>query len=132
MSHGEHAYESGVCSQCGHVSLHNCANGEACTICGASVERMQLTLPADLDAVADEAFLGTAEEAILVPEGCTAICEKAFASSDTLTAVIFTAKDAEIAANALEGSENAVVIAPAGGTVELWANENGVPFIPAQ
>ena len=60
------------------------------------------------------------------------LTDRAFADCDSLCALIFAAKDASIANSALSGSARASVIAPAGGAVERWANENGVEFIPAQ
>ena len=126
-----HDYTEGTCV-CGRSCPHDCANGAACSLCGQSVSREQLTLPDSLTTVKAEAFLSVDAEAILLPGCVTTIADRAFADCDSLCALIFTAKDASIANSALSGSARASVIAPAGGTVERWANENGVEFIPAQ
>lgn len=117
---------------CGYACPHDCANGSVCSLCNARVNRSQLTLPDDLTEVGAEAFLGTAEEAVLVPAGVTSIGSRAFGNSRSLRAVIFAGANATIASDALSGSFNAVIVAPAGGTVEAWANANGVTFVEAK
>ena len=128
----EHSFNSSGACACGYVCPHDCANGSVCSICGVRVSRRQLTLPDDLTVVEAEAFLGTAEEAIFVPGGVSSIGSRAFANSPSLRAVIFVSGNATIASDALSGSGNAVIIAPAGGSVEAWADANGVPFVEAR
>jgi len=68
-----------------------------------------LRLPADLKTIEDEAFMNLACEAVIIPEGCTAIGARAFANCEALTYVRIPASVKDIAANAFEGCDKVFI-----------------------
>ena len=64
-----------------------------------------LRLPAMLSAIETEAFEGAAFEAVIVPDGCTSIGSRAFASCPNLIYVKISASVTSIADDAFEGSD---------------------------
>ena len=83
-----------------------------CTECGAVLESGTVrlkTLPADLLYIEEEAFIGTAYEAILIPDGCTSIGSRAFADCKNLLYIRIPASVSFIAEDAFAGSEQAVI-----------------------
>ena len=69
----------------------------------------KLTLPAALGTIEEEAFAGVTAQAVLIPDGCTAIGSRAFAGCENLIYIKVPA-EAEIAADAFEGCSAALVI----------------------
>ncbi|MBR4081890.1 MAG: leucine-rich repeat domain-containing protein, partial [Clostridia bacterium] len=74
----KHNVINDVCANCGLFCPHDTGNGGICSICGATVERSMVILPASLTAVEAEAFTDTAVEAVVIPAGCTSIAAGAF------------------------------------------------------
>ena len=68
-----------------------------------------LRLPAGLEVIEDEAFMGLACEAVIIPEGCTAIGARAFANCKALAYVRIPASVKTIAENAFEGCDSVVI-----------------------
>jgi len=68
-----------------------------------------LRLPAGLEVIEDEAFMGLACEAVIIPEGCTAIGARAFANCKALAYVRIPASVKTIAENAFEGCDSIVI-----------------------
>ena len=99
-----------------------------CSIRVVVVPENVLQLPAILSEVEEEAFRGTAAEYVVIPENTLSIGDYAFADSSSLILVEFLYGNTEIAEHAFDQCGLLGVIAPADGTVEAWANENGIPF----
>ncbi|MBR4081883.1 MAG: leucine-rich repeat protein, partial [Clostridia bacterium] len=74
----KHSVINDVCANCGLFCPHDTGNGGICSICGTTVERSMVILPASLTAVEAEAFTDTAVEAVVIPAGCTSIAAGAF------------------------------------------------------
>ncbi len=62
-----------------------------------------VSLPADLKTIEEEAFAGAAFEAVLLPDGCTAIGSRAFADCPNLVYVRIPASVVSIAEDAFAG-----------------------------
>ena len=68
----------------------------------------KLALPANLTVIEDEAFAGTVMNAVIVPDGCTAIGSRAFANCSELV-FVSVPKGTVIAADAFEGCGSVTV-----------------------
>ena len=68
-----------------------------------------MTLPAALTEIEEEAFMGVSADIIVLPGGCTSVGSRAFASCPNLK-VIHIPSGAEVAQDALAGSESARVV----------------------
>ncbi len=87
-------------------------------------------LPENTKKIDESTFEGIPAKTVYVPDGCTAIGADAFRGCLALKTVRLP-KNCKIAANAFrECKALATVTAPAGGTAEQWAKENGLAFIP--
>lgn len=82
----------------------------------------QLFLPKGLQEIGREAFRGTAERFVSIPDGCTAIRELAFADTN-LTCVAIPSSVQQIAKNAFKNcpAENLWVIVEKGSKADTWA-----------
>ena len=123
----DHSWTDGVCGGCGMTCPHDTGNGGICSICGTTVERSMVILPASLTAVEAEAFTDTAVEAVVIPAGCTSIAAGAFSGCGSLKVIIFTSADCTIGDGAIPAGT--AIIAPVNGTVENWAESNGMTFL---
>ena len=95
----------------------------------ADWERLNLyTLPSSITCVEDEAFAGCAAEYVLVPENILRIENHAFASCEYLKVVEFQTASVEIADDAFQYCVDLTIIAPSGGSVEAFAQENQLTF----
>ena len=72
-------------------------------------ELSMLSLPADLKTIETEAFANLACQAVIIPDGCTTIGEKAFANNNNLLYVHVPATVTSIADDAFEGCDNVAV-----------------------
>lgn len=88
-----------------------------------------LTLPSNLTSIQNQAFLGTSLIVVDIPASVTGIGDEAFASTESLRALLFRKGNVNLGADVLKNSSNAVVICPAGGTVEVWCAQNNVTCI---
>ena len=78
-------------------------------------------LPAFIDSIGDEAFMGIEAEFVFIPAGCRSIGERAFANCPNLRVVYFEDGDGVTAAKSfLEGSGRAVVYAKPGTAMANW------------
>ena len=68
----------------------------------------KLTLPANLTAIEDETFEGAVMNAVIVPDGCTAIGSRAYANCSELV-FLSVLKGTVIAADAFEGCGSVTV-----------------------
>lgn len=92
-------------------------------------EAYDLFLPLNVHYVMAGAFEGCAAAKIYVPKDCWVIQAKAFANCKNLTKIRLP-KNCEIDASAFEGcAKLSVIQAPAGGTVQQWAEDNGYAFV---
>ena len=91
-----------------------------------------MNMPADLTTIAEESFYGSSSQQINLPAAVQNIESKAFAENPSLLLLVIPNADAAIAADAFENSENVTIMAPAGGTVQQFAEDYDIPFIPAQ
>lgn len=88
-----------------------------------------LALPRTLKTIRNEAFLGTAAEEVVLPEGVAGIGSRAFAGSEALRLVNLPQSLETIAADAFDGSENVVLICTEESEGQRFAQENGIPYI---
>ena len=87
-----------------------------------------ISLPAELKEIQEEAFAGTTDSlCVLVNDLCTVIGDRAFAGSG-LKAVYIPASVHSIATDAFPNGT--VIYTPAGSYAEGWANDNGFRTVP--
>ena len=86
--------------------------------------------PAMLKGIGPEAFAGIGAESILLPESVKEVAADAFGDCEKLTAFIVCGAETEIDNEALMGSTNVTVYAPAGSLAQTFAEDNGISFIP--
>ena len=88
------------------VNIHHAVNS-VCGDCGRSFSLTgieTLTLPASLSEIKEEAFAGTLAQAIVVPDGCKTIDERAFADCKLLRYVFLPAAlEGKLPDDAFEG-----------------------------
>lgn len=92
------------------------------------------TLPAGLTAIGEEAFLGSAAEKIILPEGCESIGSRAFADCTSLQCLVIPESVTRIAADMLGDTDvrRLVIVTPEGSAAAQWASEHGVCWINAK
>ena len=90
----------------------------------------ELSLPLNLTKIGEAAFAGNRSiPSAYVPDTVSAIGARAFADCTNLSQLRLP-KDCDIAEGAFDGcTALTTVTAPAGGTAEKWAKENGYTFI---
>ena len=90
----------------------------------------ELSLPLNLTKIGEAAFAGNRSiPSAYVPDTVSAIGARAFADCTNLSQLRLP-KDCDIAEGAFDGcTALTTVTAPAGGTAEQWAKENGYTFI---
>lgn len=87
-----------------------------------------MTLPAFLTTIEEEAFAGLPVTAIHIPEGVQAIGPRAFADCANLCQVQLPASVTEIDATAFAGAKGLTIFAPAGSAAEAFATAQGFAF----
>ena len=68
--------------------------------------------------------MGSSLNGVIIPDGCTSICSRAFADCTALAAVKIPASVTEIAADAFEGS-SPIICTSQGSTAHTFAIEKG-------
>lgn len=86
-------------------------------------------LPASLRSIEDEAFMGTASEAVYLPEAVTNIGSRAFADMQTLRSISIPPNTLSIEADAFSGVPALRIYGAAGSYAEKWAENHGYSFI---
>jgi len=109
-----HCFEDGVC---------------ACGYSWREAAGVIYTLPADTKTVGEEAFAGSAANAIVIQDGCAAIGPRAFASCAALEIVVLPASATSIAADAFDGCSGLTIIAPDGSAARTLAEELGITWL---
>lgn len=97
-------------------------------------ELQTLDLPAETVVIEECAFESTTAQRVIIPEGITTIEDRAFANNPQLEEVIFTDDAAiiSISANAFDGCTRILIIGPAGGAAQAFAENNNIEFIEAE
>ena len=102
-----------------------CTEGSHCGRCGEIFAEQReipalntlsvMKLPAGLIEIEEEAFVGLACEAVIIPEGCVSIGSRAFAECERLIYVRIPASVETVAEDAFEGCPDAMVDRVKGG-----------------
>ena len=87
-------------------------------------------VPEALKAIDPEAFAGIGAESVMLTESVEVVAPEAFGDCKQLRTFIVCGKDTDIDADALKGSEDVTVYAPAGSKAEIFAEYNEIDFIP--
>lgn len=139
----DHEYTSGYktsadahwleCSRCDRVTNqepHKFVN-DVCLFCetAAAAPQPELILPNDLEVIEAEAFAGTDVGYVEIPEGCSAIGERAFADCPALTVISIPSSVTSIADNAFENSPEVLILVSDYNDVFDWADAQGIPCI---
>ena len=101
-----------------------------------TVEQMpslkRVVFPADLTALDEEACAGNSmEEAVFVGNGLLSIGDRAFINCSELDTVVIPVKNVEIGLDAFQNCRpNLTLVAPRGGSVEQYATDNNLRFVP--
>ena len=92
----------------------------------AAVQKAEnvLVLPASLQMIGEDAFGGSAAEAVLLPTGLETVEKKAFADMPELKSVYVPETVTEIDRQAFSGAGKPVLIGQTGSRAESWAREN--------
>ncbi len=100
-------------------------------LCAVRVRRYdrKLVLPTALGEIDEEAFYGASAEKIVVPGTVTNIGSGAFANSDLLNLAEFATASVAVAPDAFADCPNLSIYAPAGGSLENYAQEHQIPFL---
>ena len=93
---------------------------------------MPLMLPANLDTVAAEAFLGAAVQQVILPDGLSQIDERAFADCSELLQISMPDSITFIAENAFESSNWVEFICESDNAAAAYARRKGIPFTIGQ
>lgn len=96
----------------------------------AAVQKAEnvLVLPASLQMIGEDAFGGSAAEAVLLPTGLEAVEKKAFADMPELKSVYVPETVTQIDRQAFSGAGKPVLIGQTGSRAESWAMENRYDF----
>ena len=90
----------------------------------------ELILPDDTKEIQLEAFAGSGVQRVLIPDGCTAIGERAFANCTQLQEVHIPASVTSIADNAFEGStDDLKIYAPIPSTGANFAHTHDIQWV---
>ncbi len=98
--------------------------------CSITVKQVvQTILPAGLTSIDDEAFMGTAVEAISLPDRIQAIGSCAFANCTQLLRIVIPASVTSIADNAFAGCSGLIIIAPEGSIAHTFAVDHEITWM---
>lgn len=86
-----------------------------------------LLLPSDLVSIEAEAFLSTAAEEIILPEGVSSIGANAFADCENLVLVTLPESLSSIDPSAFAGSDSITLLCAPGSAAEAFAAEQNIP-----
>ena len=104
------------------------AGGQASFTVG--VGDADLTLPAGLIEIGQEAFSGIGTASVRIPDGAWRIGPRAFADCPRLNAVWIPASVTAIADDAFSGVGACTICAPLGSAAETYAASHGMDFLP--
>ncbi len=92
----------------------------------------RVVFPSDLAVLEEEACAGNSmEEAVFVGNGLLSIGDRAFINCTELDTVVIPVGNVEIGLDAFQNCKaNLTIIAPGGGSVEEYAANNNIRFIP--
>ena len=89
-------------------------------------------LPASLQEIGEEAFLGTDARAVILPDSAMTIGARAFAENPRLTLALLPRSVSFIAADAFDSCGSLLLLGETGSEAENYARRAGVPFVPAR
>ena len=89
------------------------------------------SLPSSLLVIEDEAFMGSAFEDVVIPEGVESIGARAFADNHSMKTVKIPGSVTAIGIDAFDGANRLLIIGEGGSYAEKWAVIHHVAFIPA-
>ena len=89
-------------------------------------------LPSSLLVIEDEAFMGSAFEDVVIPEGVESIGARAFADNHSMKTVTVPDSVYAIGAEAFGETDGLVIIGESGSFAEKWAMIHSVAFMPAE
>lgn len=85
-------------------------------------------LPANMEIIGEQAFLGASFVSIVIPEGCRAIGGQAFANSSTLERIYIPSSVTSIATDAFDNCPNLAIYCEEGTAAVLLARELHLPY----
>lgn len=88
-----------------------------------------LTFPGSLRTVGDEAFSGSSAEEVTLPDGLLSIGSRAFSDCENLLIIRFPASVTEIAEDAFQSDERAVLYVPLDSCAMEFAMRNGFDYL---
>lgn len=113
--------------------------GSHCETCGRIIVEQALidplpdvplvTLPAAVIELAEEAYLGSGVECVILPETCAKIGSRAFAECESLKLIEIPAGVTDIAADAFEGSIDVVIVTTAESPAETFAKRHNISLL---
>ena len=92
---------------------------------------VDLTLPAALVAIEEEAFEGIDAARVEITENVISIGPRAFADCKNLTELVIPATVQTIDDTALDGSLNVTIYGEADSEAQRFADANSIPFVPS-
>ena len=92
-------------------------------------ENADVNVPNGVGYIGNGAFSGKSIVSITIPASVSTIEHQAFISCRKLTKVKILNGNTKISDTAFMWSDKVTIYSPAGGTVEAFANEKGIPFV---
>ena len=100
----------GSCYICSHAFVNTAFTARSRTVSIPALGSMSvLHLPAGLQVIEAEAFMGLECQAVIIPDTCTSIGERAFANCKNLCYVLMPGELTDIASNAFSGSNKVII-----------------------
>lgn len=92
-------------------------------------EPTRLTLPRNLTTVEEEAFVGTAPNVVIIPDGVRTIGSRAFADNNKLYSLVVYSRSMSIASDSFAGCPNLTVYGYTDSMIAYYCTAKGIPFM---
>lgn len=89
---------------------------------------LKLTLPADLETIGEEAFVGAVAKYVVIPDGCKTIESRAFANNAVLTHIYMPDGVETIATDAFDNCPYVTFYCESENAASVYADANGIPW----